>query len=213
MQLTQITKTQIKLINFPIIPYPCKKSLVQCWQVWFCQYLNGFIGVCNERDEQTEDHVDEQGHKGVEVETTVEPHQVAFLLHVFKGREHVVAIDQGEQALGHSVQCAELKENNGETSVEILGLCKRHWLTFIHMCLKQTLGLCHCPEPNIWGIILQQKKYRVMCYRYSKKYWIMQCYLKSEPNVPHPAHTSYTLLSPYIAMWHWFYFYILLNLE
>lgn len=63
------------------------------------QYLNGFIGVCDQCDEQTEDHVDEQGHKSVQVETTVEPHHVALLLHVFEGREHVVTIDQGEQAL------------------------------------------------------------------------------------------------------------------
>ena len=74
------------------------------------QYLNGFIGVRDEGDEQTENHVDEQGHKGVQVDTAVEPHHVALHLHVFERGEHVISVDQGEQALGHGVQCAELKQ-------------------------------------------------------------------------------------------------------
>lgn len=45
-------------------------------------------------DEETEDHVDEERHKGIEVNPAENPHQAALLLHVFKGWEHVVSVDQ-----------------------------------------------------------------------------------------------------------------------
>lgn len=72
--------------------------------------LDGFVCVCDERDEQTEHHVDEKRDEGVEVEAAEQPHHVALRSHLLKGREHVVPVDQREQAVRHLVQGSELKQ-------------------------------------------------------------------------------------------------------
>lgn len=73
-------------------------------------YLYGIVGVSDDCDEKAEDHVDKERDKGIEVNSAENPHQAAFLLHVFKGGKHVISIDQGEQTLWHCVQGAELKQ-------------------------------------------------------------------------------------------------------
>lgn len=66
--------------------------------------LDGVVGVSDDRDEKAEDHVDEERHKGIEVDSAEHPHQAALLLHVTEGGKHVVTVDQGEQTLRHRVQ-------------------------------------------------------------------------------------------------------------
>lgn len=61
--------------------------------------LDGLIGVSNESDEQAEHHVDEEGDEGVQVHLTEQPHQHATLLHPRECYEHVVTVNEGEQAL------------------------------------------------------------------------------------------------------------------
>lgn len=73
------------------------------------RYLDGLVGVGDQGDEEAEHHVDEERDEGVQVTTTEQPHQVALLLHVLKGGEHVVSVDQGEQTLRHRVQGTELQ--------------------------------------------------------------------------------------------------------
>lgn len=62
-------------------------------------HLDGVIGVGDERDKKAKDHVDEERHKGVEVDPAEDPNQAALLLHVLEGGKHVVSVDQGEQTL------------------------------------------------------------------------------------------------------------------
>lgn len=73
-------------------------------------YLDGLVGVGNEGDEERQHHVDEQRDEGVEVGAAENPHQSVFVLQLGKGGEHVVAIQQGEKALGHTAQALELEE-------------------------------------------------------------------------------------------------------
>lgn len=70
--------------------------------------LDGFIGVCYQRDEEAEHHVDEEGDEGVEVDSAEKPHNVGFTPQLQEGGVHVVPIDQREEALGHLVQCSKL---------------------------------------------------------------------------------------------------------
>lgn len=73
-------------------------------------HLDGVVGVGDDCDEKAEDHVDEERHKGVEVNPAEDPHHAVLVLHVLEGGKHVVSIDQGEQALRHRVQGAELRQ-------------------------------------------------------------------------------------------------------
>lgn len=70
--------------------------------------LNGVIGVCNQRNEQAEDHVYKKTDEGVQVQTAEQPHQGALLLDLSKGREHVIAVDQRKQTLSNCVQIFKL---------------------------------------------------------------------------------------------------------
>lgn len=72
-------------------------------------HLDGVVGVGDDGDEEAEDHVDEKRHKGVEVDPAESPHQAALLLHVLKGGEHVVSVDQREQTFWHRVQGPKLE--------------------------------------------------------------------------------------------------------
>lgn len=71
-------------------------------------HLDGGVGVGDDGDEKAEDHVDEEGYEGVEVDPAENPNKAALLVHVLKGGEHVVPVDEGEQALRHRVQRPKL---------------------------------------------------------------------------------------------------------
>lgn len=71
-------------------------------------HLDGGVGVGDDRDKKAEDHVDEERHKGVEIDPAENPNKAALLVHVLKGGKHVIPVDQGEQALRHRVQRPEL---------------------------------------------------------------------------------------------------------
>lgn len=62
-------------------------------------HLDGVVGVGDDCDEEAEDHVDEERHKAVEVDSAENPHEAALLLHVLEGGKHVVSVDQREEAL------------------------------------------------------------------------------------------------------------------
>lgn len=80
-------------------------------------YLNGLIGSCDESDEQRQNHVDEEGDEAVQVNLAEQPHQSAALLHLRERHEHVVPVNEGEQALRYHGQRAELRrENRNQTS-------------------------------------------------------------------------------------------------
>lgn len=68
---------------------------------WFevTSYLDGLVGSCDESDKQRQHHVDEEGDEGVQVHLAEQPHQGAALLHLRESHEHVVPVNQGEEAL------------------------------------------------------------------------------------------------------------------
>jgi len=71
-------------------------------------YHDGVVGPGDEGDEERQHHVDEEGDEGVQVHLAEDPHQRAAVLHLREGDEHVIAVDQGEQTLGHHGERAEL---------------------------------------------------------------------------------------------------------
>lgn len=72
--------------------------------------FDGFIGVGDESNEQAENHVNEQGDEGVEVEPAEEPNHVAVVSSFQKGGVHVIPVNEGEEAFCHFAQCAELED-------------------------------------------------------------------------------------------------------
>ena len=82
---------------------PKKKKTTRVWL-----HLDGLVGAGDEGDEEAEDHVDEEADEGVQVDLAEEPHQVAVLLHFGEGNEHIVPVDEGEEALGHHGKGSEL---------------------------------------------------------------------------------------------------------
>lgn len=60
---------------------------------------NCVVGSSDERDEEGQHHVDEEGDEGVKVDLAEDPHQCAALLYLSKGYKHVVPIDQRKQTL------------------------------------------------------------------------------------------------------------------
>lgn len=62
-------------------------------------YLNGLIRSCDESNKQRQHHVDEERDEGVQVNLTEEPHQSTAFLHLRECHEHVVPVNEGEQAL------------------------------------------------------------------------------------------------------------------
>lgn len=73
--------------------------------------LDGLVCVCDEGNEQTEHHVNEEREEGVEVEPAEQPHHVSLLSHLLESGVQVITVDQREQALRHLVQGPELVEN------------------------------------------------------------------------------------------------------
>lgn len=66
--------------------------------------LDGVIGTSDECNEEAEHHVDEKTDEGVEVELGEEPDEAAaalLRLHRCECHEHVVPVDEREQALRH----------------------------------------------------------------------------------------------------------------
>lgn len=76
------------------------------------KYLDGLVGVCDEGDEERQHHVYEEGDEGVEVRSAEEPHQSVFVLQLGKRSEHVVTIQQGEQAFCHTTEAFKLGHKN-----------------------------------------------------------------------------------------------------
>lgn len=72
-------------------------------------YLDSLIRVGDEGDEERQHHVDEHWDEGVEVGSAEEPHQIVLVLQLGEGSEHVVAIQQGEQALRYTTQLLKLE--------------------------------------------------------------------------------------------------------
>jgi len=70
------------------------------WEAPLVAVLDDLVGVHDDRDEEREHHVDEQAYKGVEVDSAVHPHrQRPILGDGLEGGKHIVAVDEGEQAL------------------------------------------------------------------------------------------------------------------
>lgn len=103
----QILIQTLHMCFWVFVPPPLLCSLATAFPGSVC-YLDGLIGVCDQGYEEAEHHVDKERDKSVQVNTTEQPHQVTLLLHVLKGGEHVISVDQGKQALGHRVQGTEL---------------------------------------------------------------------------------------------------------
>lgn len=62
--------------------------------IWYNHhYLDGLVSICDEGDEETEHHVDEEGDERVEIGSAEQPHHCVLLLKVRKRREHVVPVD------------------------------------------------------------------------------------------------------------------------
>lgn len=80
-------------------------------------HLDGGVGVGDDGDEEAEDHVDEERYEGVEVDPAENPNKAALLVHVLKGGEHVVPVDEGEQALRHRVQRPKLRPKLTSVSI------------------------------------------------------------------------------------------------
>lgn len=77
-------------------------------------YRDHLVGAGDEGDEERQHHVDEHGDEGVEVGAAEVPHQAVLVFELRKRGEHVIAVQQREQALGHAVQLLEL-EAEGDT--------------------------------------------------------------------------------------------------
>lgn len=75
----------------------------------FSLHLDHLVGAGDEGDEERQHHVDEQGDEGVEVGPAEVPHQAVLVFELREGGEHVVAVQQREQTLGHAVQLLELE--------------------------------------------------------------------------------------------------------
>lgn len=72
-------------------------------------YLDSLIRVCDESDEEWQHHVDEHWDEGEEVRSAEEPHQAVLVLQLGEGSKHVIAIQQGEQALCYTTQLLKLE--------------------------------------------------------------------------------------------------------
>ena len=83
--------------------------LFQCPVCW---YLDGLVRPGDKGDEERQHHVDEEGDEGVEVDLAEDPHQRAAALQAGEGHEHVVAVDEREQTLGHTGQSPELRSQS-----------------------------------------------------------------------------------------------------
>ena len=87
--------------------------------------LDGVIGAGDERDEEAQHHVDEEADEGVEVELGEEPDEAAAALlglHRCERHEHVIPVDEREEALRHHGQRAELWPDRS------VGLWGQRWL-------------------------------------------------------------------------------------
>lgn len=62
-------------------------------------YLDGLVGSCYKGNEQRQHHVYEKGDESVQVHLAKQPHQRAGLLHLGERHKHVVAVNEGEEAL------------------------------------------------------------------------------------------------------------------
>lgn len=97
--------------------------ILHCYSRWtVCAYLDCFIRISNECNEETQHHIDEQTDEGVEVDPTEQPNQVTFLLHLCKGGKHVISIDQWKKAFRNHVESAKLERREEDKDVSLLYL-------------------------------------------------------------------------------------------
>ena len=77
-----------------------------------CQYLDCFVGVHDEGNEEGQDDVDEQRDKRVEVDAREPPDQHGTFAHSGESGKHVVSVDQREQALGRRRDRLKLRDSS-----------------------------------------------------------------------------------------------------
>ena len=75
--------------------------------------MEGLVGVRDERDEHTEHHVDEEGDEDIEVDLGEDPGREGHPVHLNVRVEHVVPVEEGEQALRRGGRVPELKGGGG----------------------------------------------------------------------------------------------------
>lgn len=72
-------------------------------------YLDGLVCSCDKSNEEWQHHVNEEGDEGVQVNLAEQPHQSAALLHLWECYEHVVSINEREEALRYHGQRTKLR--------------------------------------------------------------------------------------------------------
>jgi len=75
------------------------------------QDLDSLICVHDDGDEDTQNHIDEETDKEVEVHSAIPPHPAVHITHCLKCCKDVITVDQTEQTLGRCRQRAELHRN------------------------------------------------------------------------------------------------------
>ena len=71
-------------------------------------HVERLIGVRDETNEHTEDHVDEEGDEQVEVDLAEDPESNRCLWHLLVSHVHVISIEEGEEALRGDTEVCEL---------------------------------------------------------------------------------------------------------
>ena len=71
-------------------------------------HVERLIGVRDETNEHTEDHVDEEGDEQVEVDLAEDPEGKGRLWHLLVSHVHVISIEEGEEALRGDTEVCEL---------------------------------------------------------------------------------------------------------
>ena len=57
-------------------------------------YLDSFVGITDDSNEQAKHHIDEQRNEGIQVKLAENPHCITLRVHLSKSHEHVISIDQ-----------------------------------------------------------------------------------------------------------------------
>lgn len=78
------------------------------WKTHIIVVLDRLIGIHDDGDEEAQYHINEEGDKGVEVDTGEPPHHRILARGGREGGKHVVSVDEGVQALHCGWKGAEL---------------------------------------------------------------------------------------------------------
>lgn len=136
------------------------------------RHLDGFIRVGDEGDEERQHHVDERWDERVEVRPTEEPHQGVLVLQLGEGGEHVVAVQEREQTLGHTTQLLKLEgrsRNGGHRRIS-------EWN--FSLCLKQNETVKLLQNLNQWE--MQKRR----CVQMVNTWFNIACKLSFESRFP-----------------------------